>query len=252
MEFKIKLLDKRQEARDTKTFIFERPKNFLYLAGQYVYLTLPKLDQPDERGDTRHFTLSSSPTELDLAITVRMRAESGYKGTLDSYLAGTAISMRGPNGFFTLDNEKTTIQQIMIAGGIGVTPFRSIIKYIADKKLSVPVCLLCSNSIPEEVVFGKELDRIAEERRNIKVIYTVTHPEESRIEWGGLAGRIDKKMLTKMINRFVAGAINGRGKMENLVFWLCGPPSMVVSLEEVLAQMGVSQSRIKTEKFTGY
>lgn len=238
MEFKIKLLAKKEEATDTKTFLFTRPKGFSYLAGQYVYLTLPHLEKPDERGDTRHFTLSSSPTEENLTITVRMRAESGYKQTLDAYPTGTEISMRGPNGFFTLERDNETEQQVMIAGGIGITPYRSIIKYVADKALSVPIHLIYSNSIPEEIVFKNELDKITKEHKNIQVTYTITRPEESKVKWTGPTSRIDANFLKK--------------HPLLTTFWLCGPPAMVGAMEEVLSSLNIPSDRVKIEKFTGY
>lgn len=249
MEFEIKLLDKKEEAADTKTFFFTRPKGFSYIAGQYVYLTLPDLLRPDERGDTRHFTLSSSPTETDLAITVRMRAESGYKDTLDGYPVGTAISMCGPNGFFTLDPSASSGQaatpQVMIAGGIGITPYRSIIRYVADKNLSVPIHLIYSNSIPEKIIFKNELDKITKEHGNIQVTYAITRPEESRTKWSGPTGRIDANFLKKH-------SLSTNHYPLTPTFWLCGPPAMVGAMEEVLYNMGIPNSKVKVEKFTGY
>lgn len=249
MEFKIKLLNKRNEAKDTKTFIFERPGGFSYLAGQYVYLTLPRLTQPDERGDTRHFTLSSSPTEDHLAITVRMRAESAYKQSLSAYKLGTDISMRGPNGFFILDPESSSghaaTPQVMVAGGIGITPYRSIIRYIADKNLPVPIQLIYSNSIPEEIVFKAELDKITKEHGNIRVTYTITKPEESKIKWSGLVGRVDQNLIQSVI-RYPTSDIR------DPIFWLCGPPPMVSAMEKMLATTNIPYNQIKVEKFTGY
>src|SRR3989344_9110436 len=121
MRFKVEFLGKKQEAKGTKTFFFERPKGFSYLAGQYIYITVPKLLYADARGDTRHFTLSSSPSEDKFAITTRMRDESGFKKTLDEMKDGEEVSISGPNGTFVLDNERDTKEQVMIAGGIGVT-----------------------------------------------------------------------------------------------------------------------------------
>ncbi len=244
MRFKVRLLGKKQEARGTKTFFFERPKGFSYLAGQYIYITLPKLLYPDERGDTRHFTLSSSPTEDKFAITTRMRETSGFKKTLDEMKTGEELSISGPNGTFVLDREKTKTSQVMIAGGIGVTPYRSIIKYVADKKLHVPIHLIYSNSIPEEIAFRDELDKIAVQNPNIKITYTITKPEGSKAKWTGLTGRIDEAFLRKLIT-------NNQQPITG-IFWVCGPPVMASAIESALETLKVPYEHTNSEKFTGY
>lgn len=241
VEFETKLIEKRQEAKDTKTFIFEKPKDFSYQAGQYAYFTLHALIAPDERGNTRHFTLSSSPTEDFLSFTTRMRDTSGFKKTCDQFTLGTEVILRGPQGDFALEDEKTTVPQVMIAGGIGVTPYRSIIKYVADKNLSVPIHLINSNSTPEEIVFRKELNEISSSHANIKVAYTVTRPQESKEKWTGLTGRIDEKLIQSLTSN-----------LQNPTYWLCGPPAMVDAMEEVLDQLKIPPERVKLEKFTGY
>lgn len=244
MDFKLKLLEKRDEAKGTRTFIFEKPQGFTYKAGQYMYWTLAKLKYPDRRGNVRHFTLSSSPTEDFLSITIRMREESGYKKTLDEYEPGVELVTRGPEGVFVLEDERTTVPQIMLAGGIGITPFRSMAKYATDKGLPVPIHIIYSNSIPEEIAFRKELDGLVSKNPNLKVTHTITKPEESKEEWIGHTGRINEDLIRKLITD------NRRPITE--IFWLCGPPSMVSGLEEVLEKMQIPQERIRVEKFTGY
>lgn len=244
MDFKLKLQDKLDEAKGTKTFIFEKPRGFTYKAGQYMYFTLPKLKYPDSRGNTRHFTLSSSPTEDFLSITVRIRKESGYKKTLDSLEPGYEIPAQGPQGVFVLENESTQEPQVMLAGGIGITPFRSIAKYATDKGLPIPIHIIYSNSIPEEITFRKEFDELMIKNPNLKVTHTITKSEESQEPWTGLTGRINEDLIRKLIPD------TWHPKPET--FWLCGPPQMVSALEEVLEAMQIPQERIRIEKFTGY
>lgn len=243
MDFKLKLKDKRDEAKGTKTFIFEKPEGFTYKAGQYLYFTLPELKYPDKRGDTRHFTLSSSPTEDFLSITIRMREESGYKKTLDSLELGSEIPARGPEGVFVLEDENTQERQVMLAGGIGITPFRSIARYATDKGIPIPIHIICSNSIPEEIAFRKELDELTARNPHLKVTHTITKPEESKEQWAGITGRIDENLIRKL---------KLQPEAENSTFWLCGPPPMVSALEEVLEKLQIPQDRIRVEKFTGY
>lgn len=244
MDFKLKLLEKKDEAKGTKTFIFEKPQGFTYKAGQYMYFTLPELKYPDKRGNVRHFTLSSSPTEDFLSITVRLRAESGYKKTLDELQPGYEITVRGPEGVFVLEDERTTVPQVMLAGGIGITPFRSMAKYATDKALPVPIHIIYSNSIPEEITFRKELDELVSKNPNLKVTHTITKPEESTESWTSLTGRINENLIQKLET--------GNWKLETEIFWLCGSPPMVSALEEALEKLQIPQERLRVEKFTGY
>lgn len=238
---KLTLLETRQEAKGTKSFFWEPEKPVNYLAGQYFYFTLPTLKYPDPRGATRHFTLSSSPTEGNiLRNTTRIRDESGYKKTLDELEIGSLIDGEGPNGEFILDeNEKGS--QVFLAGGIGITPFRSMIKYAADKGLNIPIHLIYSNSIPEEIAFKKELEEIVSKGSWFKLSMTVTKPEESKEDWTGLTGRIDESLIKKLLT-----------DIPNSTFWVCGPPPMVDAMEQTLGKLNISAGHVRSEKFTGY
>jgi len=238
---KLKLVKTQDEAKGTKSFFWEPEKPVNYLAGQYFYFTLPNLKYPDSRGATRHFTLSSSPTEGNiLRNTTRIREESGYKKTLNELEVGTLIDGEGPNGEFILDeNEKGP--QVFLAGGIGITPFRSMIKYAADKGLNIPIHLIYSNSIPEEIAFRSEIEEIAAKGSWLKLSMTVSKPEESKESWTGLVGRIDENLITKLIT-----------DIPNSTFWVCGPPPMVSAMEQALGKLNISSGRVRSEKFTGY
>ena len=118
MQVDTTFIGKRDEAQDVKTFMFERPSEFVYTAGQYAHFDLHKLTHPDERGPSHHFSLSSSPLEDFISFTTKIRPESGYKQTFMEMAPGEMITVRGPKGFFILDDEHTTTPQLMIAGGI--------------------------------------------------------------------------------------------------------------------------------------
>lgn len=238
---KLKLIEKRVEAKGTKSFFWESEKKTEWLAGQYFYFTLPKLNYPDPRGATRHFTISSSPTEDNvLRLTTRIRKESGYKKTLDELKIGSEIEAAGPNGTFILD-EKEAGNHVFIAGGIGVTPFRSMIKYAIDNNIGSKITLIYSNSTPEEIAFYTEFVDWAAKWPNLKLAITVTHPEESKQIWKGLTGRIDLAMIKKY-----SEGIN------DPTYWLCGPPAMIDGVEEVISKMKIPDNKLRTEKFTGY
>jgi ferredoxin-NADP reductase len=234
---KVKLVKKVDEAKLTKSFYFESEEPVTWQAGQYFYITLPKLNYPDERGDTRHFTISGSPTEGGtIRITTRVRQESGYKKTLDELPIGTEMEGKGPNGLFTFppDHNSKVTNLVFIAGGIGITPFRSMIKYAVDKNITLPIKLLYSNS-DSEFVFKNELDTWSEANQNLKIEYLDT----------SVSGRIDKLKLEKFIH-------NSNLKIENCTWWVVGPPPFVNAIEEILEELKIEEDNVKTEKFTGY
>jgi len=231
---KVKLVKKQEEARSTKSFYFEPQEKFSWQPGQYFYITLPKLNYPDERGDTRHFTISSSPTEGNLIrVTTRIRDESGYKKTLDELTIGTKLQGKGPNGLFVLD-EKSKKQNVFIAGGIGITPFRSFIKYNTDNHLDLQFNLIYSNS-DNEFVFKEELDSISNNTDNFKIEYINTATD----------GRIYKAKIESYIKKWDLD-------LKNIKWWVVGPPPFVTAMEEILENLSVEDSNIETEKFTGY
>lgn len=248
---KLKFIKKQKEAKDTLTFFFEPERLVNWLPGQYYYFTLPELKYPDPRGATRHFTISGSPTEGSLLrLTTRIRKDSGYKNTLNEFAIGTEIEGEGPNGTFILDeNEKGN--HVLLAGGIGITPFRSFIKYNIDQKLTnTRLHLIYANSLPEDIAFRSELSNWQEASQNIKIAMTVSRPEESKEKWNGLTGRVDDIMIKKLIQDWkLATGPEGIG---NLTFWLCGPPPMVEAMEKVLGKLKITADKLRTEKFTGY
>ena len=238
---KLKLVEKKEEAKGTKSFFWESEKPVNYLAGQYFYFTLPSLKYPDPRGATRHFTLSSSPTDGNiLRNTTRIRPNSGYKKTLDELDIGTLIDGEGPNGEFILDeNEKGP--HVFLAGGIGITPFRSMIKYAVDKNLDTAIHLIYSNSVPEEITFREELLLWSKSWPKLKLDMTITKPEESQEKWSGLVGRIDENLIRKLV-----------ADISQPIFWVCGPPAMVSAMEQTLGKLNISSGKVRSEKFTGY
>lgn len=242
---KLTLVKKLSEAKGTTSFFWKTEKKVSYLPGQYFYYTLPKLDQVDSRGATRHFTISSSPTEgTNLRLTTRIREESGFKKTLDNLKIGSIIEGEGPNGTYILDKEKKN-PQVFLAGGIGITPYRSFIKYAFDNNFQTPFYVIYSNSTPEEIAFKKELESWEKQYSNLKITFTVSNPKESKEKWNGSTGRIDEALIRGQIE-------NWKLKIGNCNWWVSGPPPMVDAVEGVLEKMKISPSYLFSEKFSGY
>lgn len=242
---KVKLIRRENAAKDTVSFFFEPQEEVTRAPGQYFYLVLSELKYPDPRGPKRQFTIASSPTEgSTMMITVRTRAEniSGFKKTLYELSDGAMIDAEGPNGHYICD-ETAQGEQVFLAGGIGITPYRCFMKYAIDKGLQTPMHLIYTNSTPDEITFRNEFEQWSKEHQNIKVDMTVTHPEESQIPWNGLTGRVDLPLIQKLVPNY---------QEPTVTFWICGPPPMVDSLDEMLGKAGIPSQRRKIEKFTGY
>jgi ferredoxin-NADP reductase len=230
----LKLVKKVTEAPATKSFFFQAENSIQFLPGQYLYYTLPKLNYPDTRGATRHFTIASSPTENGLLmLTTRIRPESGYKKTLDELPIGSLIEIQEPEGTFFFD-EKEVGPHIFLAGGIGITPFRSMIKYVADNKLLNSIYLIYSNS-EGDIPFKKEFDEIAKSHPNIKIRYVDSSKD----------GHLDQIKINELTTNY-------KLEINDCIWWVCGPPPFTGAMEDILSRMKVPSGQIRSEKFTGY
>jgi ferredoxin-NADP reductase/nitrite reductase/ring-hydroxylating ferredoxin subunit len=231
-------------------------KTLNYNAGQFAFFDIGQVYN-DPKGPIRHFTISSSPTENFIMLTTRIR-DSPYKKRLSTLEKGAKVSFRGPEGQFVLhqDYSKYTV---FISGGIGVTPFRSMIKYATDMQLPLPIIMFDSNRDRNNILFKKEFDDWASINKNLKIIYTISEKEEEEEEqqqhneqsplstandWKGEYGRIDKAMILKYIDTNV---------LNNSIFYICGPPNMLKAMQTLLQEdLEIPKERIKVEEFTGY
>lgn len=248
-KMKFTLVEKIKEGEDITTFVFSVGKHFSYLPGQFIYLTLPKLNYPDERGNTRTFTLSSSPTEMDeskskgrgiVKITTKLREGSGFKKTLFETEIGSTVSAEGPNGTFILDESEKEKKHIFVAGGIGITPFRSMLKYKFDKALEGSIHLLYSVANLDTYCFGKELEGF-NGKLGFTLTTTVTHEENTKLPERYLREKIDAQFIQKHVE---SDAIHSS------TWWVCGPPAMTKDIKRILVDLGVNN--IVIEEFEGY
>ncbi len=221
-----------ERAPDVRSFRFNRPEGLDCFAGQYMIVTL-KSDGEELR---EPFTISSSPTERDYLEMTKKLTGHPFSNALASLKEGDKVSIEAPFGDFTFKGEYGKIA--MLAGGIGITPLRCMIRYATDEKLDTKIILIYSNRFEDEIVFKNELEEMQKLSRNLRVVYTITRPNE---KWNGRRGRIDKEMIQKEIPDY----------MER-VFYICGPPKMVEAMVAILKEMNVPDKQIKQEYFTGY
>ena len=237
-EYRLPLMGRRRETPSVLTFQFGiEGTGFRYLPNQFVFLELPGVQDP--RGPRRPFSLSSSPTETEsISITSKMTG-SPFKEQLASLEVGDVGIVRGPLGDFLLD---PTRPALMIAGGVGITPFRGMIRYAADSDLPNPIVLLYSNKVPEEIAFRRELQDIEERWGGLKVVHTLTRPQESTSAWTGRTGRIDAQLIHE--------ELDGLG---NPNVYVCGTPGFVEGMVRVLRrETGFPEESIRIERFRGY
>lgn len=233
------LKEKIKISSDIYDFIFGIDKKFNFIPGQYLEWTL-NVNNSDSRGNRRYFTISSSPTEDDLRIGVKFyENSSSFKKNLVDLNIGDKILGGNLSGEFTIqDNENKKL--VFVAGGIGITPFRSIIKYLLDKNIKIDIVILFSNKLKEEIVYKDIFDQ-AFDKLNIKTYYNLTDLENIPNDWQGEKGRINNQIIKKYVPDF-----NER------YFYLSGPHTMVSGFEEVLINMGISKNKIKKDFFPGF
>ena len=236
----LELLQKESlEGTDIMTFRISRG-HMDYIAGQFAYFKIKGLTG-DPKGPVRHFSIASSPTEKRfLLISTRIR-DTPYKQSLSSLELGTGIETWGPQGEFNLhkDHSRTAI---FLSGGIGVTPFRSMVKYASDSQLPLRIIMFDSNRNEENILYRDQFDSWTSENKNFRIIYTIT--DEPSSTWVGEKGKIDKDMINRNVDKEI---------LDNAIFYICGPPGMLLAMKDLLAkELRIPDGRIKAEEFTGY
>ncbi|MDQ3098521.1 MAG: FAD-dependent oxidoreductase [bacterium] len=221
------------------SFRFQQPEGFKYKAGQYSVIRVPPMHE-DYRNNVRTCSTSSSPTEEYLQFTFTIR-NTGFKDTLMHMDRGFEVEIYPAVGKMTLEDLPTE-QLVMIAGGIGVAPYRGMIKYAFDTNMTgTKIKLLYSDKVLNEIAFREEFDFIAASYSAFEPVYTLTRHDPSDGEWNGETGRIDSAFISRYVE-----------DIENTKFMVCGPEQMVRSGLLYLGELGVPRERIAAELFTGF
>ena len=219
-------------------FIFNTNERFDFKPGQYLEWTLGHY-RPDDRGNRRYFTIASSPTEPGIRLGVKFyEPPSTFKKALAFMRTGDELVASQLSGDFVLPNDPNK-KLVFIAGGVGITPFRSMIKYLADMNEKRDVVLLYSNRTADEVAYKDVFDE-AIGKIGLKTIYAVTDTGSAIPDWchGGL---IDGKMIIANIPDY-----------KECVFYISGPKVMVDAFQKTLKGLGVKRRQIKTDFFPGF
>jgi glycine betaine catabolism B len=232
------LLESRHESPTAMTFLFSTEGvDFPYLSNQAIRLVLPGVDDP--WGAARTFSLSSSPSEAGrIGITCRI-SDTPFKLALTRLRPGDPVEVYGPLGAFLFDETRSSV---FLAGGIGITPFRGMLRYAADRHVPSERRLIYSARVPDELLFRGELDEFARASSALQVHYTVTRPKESKIDWSGHVGRIDDDWI-----REIAGSLH------KPKFYVAGLPEMVENVLGTLrGSLAIPEEDLDYEVFRGF
>ncbi len=237
--YTVKLKNRRQVAEGTMAFYFDKPAGFEFAGGQSIDLTLIEPPQTDPEGNTRAFSLASAPHEPDLVVATRMR-DTAFKRVLKTMPLGAEVKIEGPFGSMTL-HRKSTRPAVMLAGGIGITPFRSMLCQAVNSDAGPPLLLFYSNRRPEDAAFLAELQELALRYAKFTLISTMTKPTGSKIAWNGETGYINKDLLAKFVS-----------DLTQPIYYAAGPPALVAAMKDMLRDAGVDDGDINSEDFSGY
>jgi ferredoxin-NADP reductase len=237
--FQSALLNRETVAERTMSFRFEQPADWSYRAGQFVDVTLLDPPETDTEGNTRGFSISSAPREDVIMITTRLR-DTAFKRVLQHIPLGTEVKIEGPFGDLRLHHADRPA--VLLAGGIGITPFRSIIvETVGGGSLPYRVVLFHANRRPDDAAFGDEFRALERTDPNLTFVPTMTAMAGLTGAWAGEVGHIDAAMLGRHLNG-----------VSNPIYYIAGPAGMVQASRTMLVASGVDEDDIRTEEFSGY
>jgi ferredoxin-NADP reductase len=230
--------EKREVAKGTLLVVFDLlGREVDFKPGQYFWVTLVDPPYEDEKGPRRHITVVTSPNERGvLGLCTRVR-ESAFKRSLAELPIGAEVEVEEPKGNFLLPDE-TDRRYVFIAGGIGITVFRCMLRYIAEEHLAYRVTLVYSNRDRESAAFLDELVELERAIPNLQLVFTMTDDPS----WEGESRRIDADLLQDHLG----------SELGALTYLIAGPPAMVEGVVETLRAAGVPEAQVRPEGFSGY
>ena len=221
------VVEVQQEAKDIWSLFF-RGRPLDYRPGQFMYL---RLLRKGKISSAHPFSLSSSPTRDFLAVTPKDLGD--FTATVKDTKPGDKAYVDAPYGVFSFLNYDCK-NLMFIAGGIGITPFISMIRYMYDKNIKIPATLLWANKSEEELCCRDELARMEEGMDNLKVVYVMSQQED----WKGEKGRINRNIIEKY-----------KTGIRDIDYFVCGPPPMSKAVMAALKDKGVPKGKIHHELF---
>jgi ferredoxin-NADP reductase len=236
MTFTSTLLERIPRSSDTTSYRFSRPAEYRFQAGQWYTVAIPSPEGPLDR----HFSHADSPTEPFIELTTRLTG-SDFKKVLDSLPLGSEVEIEGPYGHFLFGYETPKIA--FLTGGIGVTPVRSMLRYLADTggtgRIEGQELVVFYGSMTEDgIVYKSEFDEFELKIVGLRVVHVITNPTES---WKGYGGFITADII--------------RAELADPGVWtyyISGPPPMITAMQKVMDQLEIPKAQTVVESFAGY
>lgn len=233
------LKEKNEVGNDVVDFVFKPEGNMKFKPGQYMEWTL-KHANSDDRGNRRYFTVASSPTEHELHLGIKFYApSSSFKKKMLRLAPGERMLGGQLAGDFVMPEDKGK-KLAFIAGGIGVTPFRSMAKYLADKNEARSVVMLYSNRNVDDIAYKEVFDE-AKQKIGMKTVYVITGADQTPPAEDGIKGRLDAALLKREIPDYA-----------ERIFYVSGTHAMVTAMHQIFKELGIPRNQIKTDFFPGF
>ncbi|WP_019139857.1 ferredoxin--NADP reductase [Noviherbaspirillum massiliense] len=229
----------REIAEGTMAFHFRKPAGFRFKPGQAIDLVLPDRENPEADSLRHAFSIVSAPHEEELIIATRMR-DSAFKRALRALPVGSPAGIEGPFGSLGLHGDAAR-PAVFIAGGIGITPFMSMLRHAAHERLPHRLLLLYANRRPEDAAFLDELLQLEKRNGRFRLIAAMSRLHNSSRPWEGRTGYIDETLIRSV-----------SADLPVPVYYLAGPPGMVDGMNSLLLRMDVAPEHICSESFYGY
>jgi predicted ferric reductase len=232
-----RVVDVQQETRNVWTVKLAPPAGKLiydYYPGQFQFITFHRgRNLPVEE---HHWTISSAPTEKGF-VSSTIKESGDFTSTIGLTKPGDTAIVQAPFGRFSHILHPEDKDLVLLAGGIGITPFMSMLRHMRDTKSDLNVVLLYANRSEADIVFRNELTEMQEgEKPHLKITHVLSNPDSN---WTGERGHVDREKIARFV-----GSIAGKS------FYVCGPPPMRIKVIDTLRKIGVPYERIRTEIFS--
>ena len=236
---KARLIATDRVADGTAGFTFEVDAPFTFEAGQTCDLTIRSPRYQDEKGSIRTFSIASPPVEAPRIMVATRLTGSAFKRSLLEAPVGYQIELDGPSGSFVL-HRNTAKPAVFFAGGIGITPFRSIIGDATLRKLPHRMTLFYSNRTPASTAFLPDLEAWQRQNGNFRLIATIAEPSTGQ-PWSHDVGLIDAAFIRSHLPEW-----------SEAICYLAGPPAFVKAMRAALEAVGADPDNLRSEEFDGY
>jgi ferredoxin-NADP reductase len=233
-----KFIGAEEVAEQTASFQFELSGEMPFEPGQTCDITNPAQAHHDDHGNARTFSIASSPADLPRVLFATRLTGTAFKRSLLEAKPGTEVDIDGPYGSLTL-HKNTAKPAVLMAGGIGITPFRSIVKHAAEARLPHRITLFYSNRTAASTAFLKDLERWRGVNPNFRLVATIVEPDGQ--PWAHETGLMDQAFLERHL-----------GDVADAIYYVAGPPAFVKGMRTALDALGTDPDVIRTEEFSGY